>query len=101
MEFRKSRGGSSDGVSFINGHVPTAYFWSDWDEYTGPDGKPMPYVSGSAGSYPWWHKMDTYETMTAAAGDEATLRAGFQNTLDLVSSMLLQLSDATFVADTE
>lgn len=97
VEFRKPLGGSSDGAAFIDAKVPTVYFWSDWDQYILPDGSeapntPLPYV----GPYPWWHKMDTYDTMVASAGDEATLQQGFQNTLDVVSPMVLTMTNPAF-----
>ncbi len=103
LQFRQSFGGSSDGAAFIAAGVATAYFWSDWDEYYLPDGSTqipqsdLPYAS----AYPWWHKADTYETMTVSAGDEATLRAGFQTTLDIVSPLLLYMSGPGFVPDPE
>jgi len=101
LEFRKPKGGSSDGASFIGVNVSTVYFWSDWDEYVLPDGSiapdtPVPYV----GPYPWWHKMDTYETMVASAGDEATLEAGFQTTMNVVTPLLAYMASSAFVPDT-
>jgi aminopeptidase S len=101
LEFRKSRGGSSDGAAFIQAGVATAYFWSDWDQFYLPGGIEEPYVSGYAGSYPWWHKADTYETMLVSAGDEATLQAGFQTTLDIVSPLLLHMASSAFTPDPE
>ncbi|MEA3166920.1 MAG: aminopeptidase YwaD [Thermoplasmata archaeon] len=102
LQFRKSFGGSSDGAAFIDAGIATAYFWSDWDEYYLPDGSmmpdtPLPYV----GPYPWWHKLDTYETMVVSAGDEATLQAGFQTTLDIVSPLLFHMASPAFVPDPE
>lgn len=100
LEFRKPLGGSSDGATFIRAGIPTAYFWSDWDAYVLPGGgvapaTPVPYV----GPYPWWHKLDTYDTMVASAGDEATLQAGFQTTLDIVSPLLLAMTQPGFALD--
>lgn len=82
MEYRKPNGGSSDGASFLTTGTPTVYCWSDWDDVVLKDGTKY------AGSYPWWHQADTYETMLAMAGDEATLEAGFQTVLDIVSPTL-------------
>lgn len=100
LQFRSSGIGSSDGAAFINAGIATAYFFSDWDEYYLPDGSvmpetPVPYV----GQYPWWHKLDTYDTMVISAGDEATLQAGFQNTMDVVSPLLLYMTTTAFVPD--
>ncbi len=96
LEFRKTKGGTSDGATFIAAGIPTAYFWSDWDEYSLPNGQPMPYVGLYVGAYPWWHKVDTYDTMVLAAGNEATLQAGFQTTLDVVSPTLATFASAAF-----
>jgi hypothetical protein len=106
LVFRKTLGGSSDGQTFLDAKVPTAYFWSDWDEYILPDGSilprtGLPSVGGYAGSYPWWHKLDTYDTMVASAGDEATLQAGFQTTLDIVSPLLLDMTRPAFTLDVD
>jgi Zn-dependent M28 family amino/carboxypeptidase len=100
LEFRKPNGGSSDGASFIAQNMSTAYFWSDWDEYVLPNGQvapqtPVPYV----GPYPWWHKLDTYDTMVASAGDETTLQKGFQTTLDIVSPLLAHMASPAFAPD--
>lgn len=99
LEFRKTKGGSSDGATFITAKIPTAYFWSDWDQYHLPDGSPMPYVGLYVGAYPWWHKVDTYDTMVAAAGSEATLQKGFQTTLDIISPLLLDMTRTGFTLD--
>jgi hypothetical protein len=106
LVFRKTLGGSSDGQTFIDAGIPTAYFWSDWDEYILPDGSilprtGLPSVGGYAGSYPWWHKADTYDTMVASAGSEAILQKGFQTTLDIVSPLLLDMTRTSFVLDTD
>ncbi|HUR69780.1 MAG TPA: M28 family peptidase [Candidatus Thermoplasmatota archaeon] len=86
LEFREPRGGSSDGASFIAADIPTAYFWSDWDDVVMADGTPVPQ------SYPFWHQADTYEGMVVLAGDEPTLTAGFQTVLDIVSPLLLHMA---------
>ena len=52
-------------------------------------------------SYPFWHQADTYEGMVALAGDEATLTAGFQTVLDIVSPLLLYAASPAFVPDAE
>jgi Zn-dependent M28 family amino/carboxypeptidase len=95
LEFRKPGGGSSDGAAFIEANIATAYFWSDWDDVVLPNGMPYP------DSYPWWHQADTYETMVLMAGDEATLQAGFQTTLDIVSPLLAHMASPGFVPDPE
>ncbi|MHB8586997.1 MAG: M28 family metallopeptidase [Thermoplasmatota archaeon] len=99
LEFRKPKGGSSDGASFIQQNISTIYFWSDWDEVYTSSGTAVPIESGYAGSYPWWHKADTYETMLAMAGDQATLTAGFQTTLNLVSPLLAYAASPSFVPE--
>lgn len=86
LEFREPAGGSSDGAAFIAADIPTAYFWSDWDDVVTADGQSVPM------SYPFWHRADTYEGMVALAGDEATLTAGFQTVLDIVSPLLLYMA---------
>ena len=101
LEFRRSRGGSSDGATFIKAGVATAYFWSDWDQFFLPGGVEQPYVAAYAGSYPWWHKADTYDTMVVSAGDEATLQAGFQTGLDVVSPLLAHMAGPSWVPDPE
>jgi hypothetical protein len=101
LEFRRSRGGSSDGASFIKANVATAYFWSDWDQFFLPGGVEQPYVAAYVGSYPWWHKADTYDTMVVSAGDEATLQAGFQTTLDVVSPLLAHMASPAWTPDPE
>lgn len=78
---------SSDGVAFMREGIPTIYYWSNWDEVVMKDGTAWP-----AGSYPWWHQADTYATMLAMAGDEATLQAGFQTALDVTSRVLADLA---------
>jgi hypothetical protein len=95
LEFRRPGGGSSDGAAFIDGNIATAYFWSDWDEVVLPNGMSYP------DSYPWWHQADTYETMVLMAGDEATLEAGFQTTLDIVSPLLAHMASTGWTPDPE
>lgn len=90
LEFRKPRGGSSDGASFIAADIPTAYFWSDWDSVVLKGGQAIP------ASYPFWHQVDTYDSMVLMAGDEATLTAGFQTTLDVVSPLLAYAASGAY-----
>jgi hypothetical protein len=100
--FRASPVGSSDGAAFIDSGIATAYFFSDWDEYYLPQGIVYPVDPiAYAGTYPWWHKADTYETMLVSAGDEATLVAGFQTGLDIVSPLLLYMAGESFSPDAE
>jgi hypothetical protein len=93
LEFRQPRGGSSDGRSFLVANVSTIYFWSDWDDVVLQDGTHFPQP------YPFWHRVDTYDTMVAMAGDEATLTKGFQTTLDIVSPLLDWMASPAFVPD--
>lgn len=95
VQYRKPKGGVSDGATFIDAGIPTIYCWSDWDEVVLKDGTPAP----SQVSYPWWHQADTYETMIAMAGDEATLQAGFQTTLDIVSPVLARMASGATELD--
>jgi aminopeptidase S len=95
VDYREPSGGTSDGATFIRAGVPTIYWWSDWDEVVTKDDQAVP------GSYPFWHQADTYESMVAMAGDEATLEAGFQTVLDVVSPVLLYAAGPAFTPDTE
>lgn len=97
LQFRKPKGGVSDGAAFIEVGIATAYFWSDWDEVVTKDGQEVP----GPVSYPFWHQADTYDSMVVMAGDEATLEAGFQTTLDVVSPLLLRMTSPAFVPDPE
>jgi hypothetical protein len=82
LEFRRPVSGTSDAKAFMDAGIPTAYFWSNWDEVFLGSGHQLP------GSYPWWHRADTYENMVLIAGSEATLRAGFQNVLNILSPLI-------------
>ena len=75
--------GSSDYATWI-GDTPTVFFISEWFECAVPTPVPNPApVPGVPCSYPFWHWMDTVETMTAMAGGPDMSRAGFQTALDL------------------
>lgn len=79
--------------------IPTIFFISDFEEIglanlggmtpeeahtpTAPDGAPA-----SLGVYPFWHAQDTVETMTAMAGGEDALLAGFQSAVDVAAHVL-------------
>ena len=82
-----SGGGGSDFASFVK-DTPTGFFSSDM----GREGAPM-VSEGTAtpsvpGVYPWWHLVDTWETMTAMAGGEANLAKGFQVGAQLEADLL-------------
>jgi hypothetical protein len=63
---------------------PGLFYISDFSEcgVPVPAENPAP-VPGVPCSYPWWHWIDTTETMTAMAGGPAMSQAGFQTALNL------------------
>ncbi len=85
IAYRPIRGGNSDNGPFKSAEIPSVLFISDFDEvtYRGQD-----YPS----SYPFWHQVDTYETMEEMAGGAALLQAGFQTVLDIGSDLLYRLA---------
>lgn len=89
--------GSSDYARFWevtaerNGPIPTIFFISDFEEVGAPAvaGEATPEEAYTPfGAYPFWHLQDTVETMTAMAGGEANLRAGFQSAVDVATAVL-------------
>lgn len=93
--------GSSDYARFwsvtneTNGPIPTIFFISDFEEVglanlgdntpseAHTPTSPLPLVP--FGAYPFWHLQDTVETMTAMAGGEEQLVAGFQSAVDIAA----------------
>ena len=70
--------GSSDYASFFAQGIPTGFFSSDFEHIGVPlVPEPVPAHTPGVGAYPFWHLVDTMETMTAMAGDRAHLEAGF------------------------
>ena len=89
--------GSSDYAAFWSQDdppIPTIFFISDFEELGAPD--PLPDAAHTpttpAGLYPFWHREDTVETMTAMAGGAQQLEAGFQAAADLATAVVYALS---------
>lgn len=88
--------GSSDYARFWevteehNGPIPTIFFISDFEEVGAPTagGEGVEQAYSPFGAYPFWHLQDTVETMTAMAGGEANLVAGFQASVDVAAAVL-------------
>lgn len=84
--------GSSDYGNWIR-DTPTVFFISDFNDCAIPTPVPNPApVPGVPCSYPFWHWMDTLETMTAMAGGADMSRRGFQTALDLSVFTLGQMA---------
>jgi|GEM_PF-2070933 len=90
FRFQRITLGQSDYAHWMNAGIPTAFFISDFEELGVPGTGQAPTipVPGAKGAYPFWHQVDTWETMTAMAGGDATLLAAFQNGVDIVSETL-------------
>lgn len=87
--------GSSDYARFweVNeengGPIPTIFFISGFEEFGFPAPAPADaHTPTPVGYYPFWHLEDTVETMTAMAGGQANLQAGFQSAADLAAHLL-------------
>jgi hypothetical protein len=86
--------GSSDYSAFWGikdpAPVPTLFFISDFEELGMPNigGATPDQAQSPAGAYPFWHLEDTVQTMTAMAGGQAQLEAGFQSAADLASYVI-------------
>ncbi len=89
--------GSSDYARFWEvteeqgGPIPTIFFISDFEELGAPAaaGSETPdQLYTPMGAYPFWHLQDTVETMTAMAGGQANLEAGFQSAVDVAAAVL-------------
>lgn len=81
---RSGRGlGSSDYGWWRGGGVPTIFFISDFMDVGVPTPMPIDAMPAVPGSYPFWHWMDTVDTMTLMAGGEEMLAAGFETALHL------------------
>lgn len=89
--------GSSDYARFWEvteehgGPIATIFFIADFEEIG------VPAIAGSEtpdnlytpmGAYPFWHLQDTVETMTAMAGGQDNLEAGFQSAVDVAAAVL-------------
>jgi len=91
------KAGSSDYAAFWKVQdppIPTVFFISDFEELGAP--QPLPDSAHTpttpAGLYPFWHREDTVETMTAMAGGAQQLHDGFQAAADLSAAVLFALS---------
>jgi Zn-dependent M28 family amino/carboxypeptidase len=80
--------GGSDFASFVKAQVPTGYFVSDMGEEGLPTLPGSPATPTTPGVYPWWHLVDTWDTMTAMAGTDANLAAGFNVAAQLEVALL-------------
>jgi hypothetical protein len=100
--------GSSDYARFWEvteehgGPIPTIFLISDFEE-VGPGNAagavpPNAHTPLGVGAYPFWHLEDTVETMTAMAGGQANLLAGFQATSDVAAQLLWTMSCQPTVA---
>jgi Zn-dependent M28 family amino/carboxypeptidase len=86
--------GRSDYAHFFQLEVPTGFFISDFEEYQLPLDVPADGQNPAVGAYPFWHRLDTWDTMVAMAGSESDLLAGFQAAADLASGTLWAMDDA-------
>ena len=70
--------------------IPTIFFISDFEELGAPNpsGEAPEQAYTPFGAYPFWHLQDTVETMTAMAGGQANLEAGFQSAVDVAAAVL-------------
>lgn len=88
--------GSSDYARFWSvteeegGPIPTMFFIANFEELGAPSASPEvpPVAYTPFGVYPFWHLEDTVETMTAMAGGQANLEAGFQSAVDVAATVL-------------
>jgi hypothetical protein len=88
VEYRGISGGSSDNGPFKDAEIPSVLFISDFDEVAYG---PVPGLPNAV-TYPFWHKLDTYEGMVQMAGGEENLRAGFQHVVDIGSELLHEMA---------
>ncbi len=80
-------GGGSDFARFVDADIPTGFFSSNM----GTQGAPMTPAGPTPtapGFYPFWHIVDTWETMTASAGSAENLAAGFEVGAKLETAVL-------------
>jgi hypothetical protein len=90
MKYQRITLGQSDYKHWMDAGVPTAFFISDFEELGVPGTglAPTAPVPGVKGAYPFWHQVDTWETMTVMAGGDATLTAAFQVGVNIVTETL-------------
>ncbi|MEA3135743.1 MAG: hypothetical protein QOJ26_224 [Thermoplasmata archaeon] len=87
--------GTSDYGAYMKEGIPTIFFISDFIElgFPAPSLVPVPPQAGlPVGVYPFWHQVDTVESMTAMAGGQDNLEAGFQAISDVAAQILFELA---------
>lgn len=78
--------GSGDDAIFAGQQIPTGAFDSDFSSMGTPSSLPPlanPSGGPTPGVYPFWHQVDTWDTMTAMAGSRQALAAGFGTALEM------------------
>ena len=91
-----SAGGGSDFASFVKSY-PTGFFVSDMGSEGLPMVSPENPTPSAPGVYPWWHLVDTWQTMTAMAGGPDNLAKGFKVGAQLEADLLWSCAvDPTF-----
>lgn len=93
--------GRSDYAHFFDLEVPTGFFISSFEEYQAPGDVPAPAQNPAVDAYPFWHRLDTWDTMVLMAGSEEDVVAGFQTAADLASALLWSFDDPTAVYTVE
>lgn len=93
--------GRSDYAHFFQLEVPTAFFISNFEEYQAPGDVPADAQNPAVGAYPFWHRLDTWDTMVLMAGSEEDVVAGFQTAADLASGLLWSFDDPAAVYSVE
>jgi Zn-dependent M28 family amino/carboxypeptidase len=84
-----SGGGGSDFASFVAAEVPTVFFSSDMGQEGIPGSGAIPAdVPTAPGFYPFWHVVDTWETMTLMAGGAQQLADSFEVAAQIESDVL-------------
>ncbi|MHB1261819.1 MAG: M28 family metallopeptidase [Thermoplasmatota archaeon] len=91
--------GRSDYAHFFELNVPTGFFISSFEEYQAPFN--VPADGRGLATYPFWHTLDTWETMVAMAGSEDDVVLGFQTAADLAAGVLWHMDDASATYDVE
>ncbi|HUR26097.1 MAG TPA: M28 family peptidase [Candidatus Thermoplasmatota archaeon] len=87
--------GTSDYGAYMKEGIPTIFFISDFIElgFPAPSAVPVPPQAGlPVGVYPFWHQVDTVDSMTAMAGGHDNLAAGFQAISDVAAQILFELA---------
>lgn len=87
--------GRSDYAHFFGLEVPTGFFISNFEEYQAPADVPADGQNPAVTAYPFWHRLDTWDTMVLMAGSEADVVTGFQTAADLATGLLWHFDDPT------